>query len=89
MTPDLTDGLCATVDPELFFAHASSNDHQAAVRICRSCPLRAPCLEWAILSPQSGTWGGTNERQRRAIARKRRLPYNLAATALYAGPDAA
>jgi WhiB family redox-sensing transcriptional regulator len=39
-----------------------------AKRICERCPVKRPCLDWAIAKPELyGVWGGTSaeERQQR------------------------
>lgn len=43
-------GACAThEDKDLWFAYGSEWERKAeAVRICNSCPLLAPCREWAV-----------------------------------------
>jgi hypothetical protein len=39
-----------------------------ARRICASCPVRQPCLDYAISHAiTSGIWGGLTERDRRAL----------------------
>jgi len=44
-----------------------------AKAICRTCPVRNECLEFALPQPVlEGTWGGLTESQRRAERRKRR-----------------
>ena len=48
-------------------------DH--ARRICATCPVIEPCLEYALLNRvDHGVWGGCSERERRRIAKARRLP---------------
>lgn len=42
-----------------------------AVNICDGCPARNACLEYAIVhNEEVGVWGGTTERERRAIRRQ-------------------
>jgi WhiB family redox-sensing transcriptional regulator len=44
-----------------------------ARRICARCPVRAECLEYALrLHIADGIWGGTSERMREKLQRKRR-----------------
>ncbi len=43
-----------------------------AKTVCQVCPIRARCLEWALVAWEPGIWGGTTERQRRAIRSARR-----------------
>ncbi|PLW68031.1 WhiB family transcriptional regulator [Streptomyces sp. SCUT-3] len=66
---------CRTEDPELFFPVGSSGSAllqtERAKKVCRSCPAKDPCLEWAMThSQESGVWGGTDEDERRALKRR-------------------
>lgn len=39
-----------------------------AITLCRSCPSRLPCLEWALGHPsQHGIFGGVTEDRRKAL----------------------
>ena len=68
---------CAQTDPELFFPQESMDffgrniskyiNIAAAKKICDSCPLKAPCLEYAIRNVEIGIWGGTTEEQRKQL----------------------
>lgn len=59
--------LCAQTDPEVFFPALGSPGRDAK-RVCRLCPVRAECLEYAIETRQAhGIWGGTSEKQREAV----------------------
>jgi len=62
---------CAEVDPEIFFPEKGQSQ-RAARRICAACPVREPCLEYALETSQAhGIWGGTGEGERRRIKRQR------------------
>jgi WhiB family redox-sensing transcriptional regulator len=68
---------CKDEDPELFFPVGSTggSNLQAALAksICKLCPVRSECLEWALATGQdSGVWGGLSEEERRALRRARR-----------------
>lgn len=73
---------CRTEDPDLFFPIGTSGpallQTAQAKAVCRRCPVREQCLEWALRTGQSiGVWGGTDEEERRALKRRtaaRRLP---------------
>jgi WhiB family redox-sensing transcriptional regulator len=66
-------GKCREVPPSVFFPNDGVGV-DAARRICADCPVKAPCLEYALLNRiDHGVWGGTSERERRRIARSRRL----------------
>lgn len=63
-----TRGACREVDPETFFP-APSEPPDAAVALCRTCPVQGPCLAWALqVGDLHGVWGGTTVRERRAMA---------------------
>jgi WhiB family redox-sensing transcriptional regulator len=39
-----------------------------AKSICATCPVRQPCLDYALTTREAhGVWGGLNETERRAI----------------------
>ncbi|WBB98083.1 MULTISPECIES: WhiB family transcriptional regulator [unclassified Solwaraspora] len=62
-----THGVCQSVDPETFFP-APSEPADAAVALCRTCPVQGPCLAWALDAGDShGVWGATTPRERRAM----------------------
>ena len=63
---------CLGADSETF--HPPSDEGAAAAKaICAVCPVREPCLEYAITArEQQGVWGGLTERERRRILRHRR-----------------
>lgn len=45
-------------------------DERIAIAICRTCPVQQECLDHAIESNERhGVWGGTTERERRALLR--------------------
>jgi WhiB family redox-sensing transcriptional regulator len=47
---------------------------EAAKRVCKTCEVRSLCLEYALHNRiDHGVWGGTSERERRRILRRRRL----------------
>jgi WhiB family transcriptional regulator, redox-sensing transcriptional regulator len=69
----MAQGKCNDVPPSTFFP-SDGVGVDAARRICEECPVRAPCLEYALVNRiDHGVWGGTSERERRRILRQRRL----------------
>jgi WhiB family transcriptional regulator, redox-sensing transcriptional regulator len=63
---------CLGADPELFHPHAD-DPADAAKAICAVCPVREPCLEYAITAREKqGVWGGLTEKERRRLIRQRR-----------------
>ena len=65
---------CRGVDPQVF--HPPEEDESAAGEakaICDQCPVREPCLEYAISAREKdGVWGGMTARERRRLIRTRR-----------------
>lgn len=66
--PDWEGASCTSTDPEVFFLERGvGNGYQAeqARNICRNCPLRLPCLEYALENKFNyGIWGGLSYRER-------------------------
>jgi WhiB family redox-sensing transcriptional regulator len=63
---------CQDVDPELFFPIGTSGPAllqvNEAKQVCRACPVRRPCLRWALeRGEDAGVWGGTTEDERRIL----------------------
>ena len=62
--------LCAQTDPEAFFPEKGGSTREAK-RVCRSCEVRAECLEYALENDERfGIWGGMSERERRRLKRE-------------------
>ena len=66
-------GNCRDELPSRFFpSDGVGVDH--ARRICATCPVREPCLEYALEQRiDHGVWGGASERERRRILKRRRM----------------
>jgi WhiB family redox-sensing transcriptional regulator len=65
-------GNCAHRPPSLFFP-SDGVGVEVARRICADCPVKEPCLEYALLHRiDHGVWGGCSERERRRILKRRR-----------------
>src|SRR5690606_19101133 len=69
----MTRGRCREVSPGTFFP-SDGVGVELARRICADCPVKEPCLEYALAERiDHGVWGGTSERERRRILRRRRI----------------
>jgi WhiB family redox-sensing transcriptional regulator len=69
----MTKGRCRTTHPSVFFP-SDGIGVEAAQKICAECAVASPCLEYALAHHiDHGVWGGASERERRRIARRRRL----------------
>ena len=68
----MRNGNCRDESPSLFFPSDGSGV-EVARRLCETCPVKEPCLEYALRNRiDHGVWGGTSERERRRILRQRR-----------------
>src|SRR5437763_10056913 len=70
---------CRHADPELFFPLSRSGRAAAETRqakaVCAGCPVRLPCLTYALATHQAhGIWGGYDDEERRALHRQQREP---------------
>ena len=58
---------CRGTDLNLFFPERGESAEPAR-QVCAACPVRQPCLDYAITNRISdGIWGGLTERERRAL----------------------
>ncbi len=66
-------GRCREIPPGTFFP-SDGVGVEVARRICEGCPVKLPCLEYALFHRiDHGVWGGASERERRRILRQRRV----------------
>ncbi len=69
----MANGECRFEPPSTFFP-SDGVGVEIAKRICADCKVKAQCLEYALEHRiDHGVWGGTSERQRRRILKKRRV----------------
>jgi WhiB family redox-sensing transcriptional regulator len=62
---------CRGADLNLFFPGRGESAGPAR-RVCAGCPVREPCLDYALGNAISyGVWGGLAERDRRALRSRR------------------
>ncbi len=74
---------CAGTDLAVWFSdedsglgHARRGWRRELVnRTCAACPLREPCLEWALRHEDYGIWAGTSREDRRRIRRERGISF--------------
>jgi WhiB family redox-sensing transcriptional regulator len=70
---------CRGEDSVFFFAPAYFEKRgeklareAVAKRICATCPVIEPCVEYALTTREPhGVWGGLNETERRAVLKRR------------------
>jgi WhiB family transcriptional regulator, redox-sensing transcriptional regulator len=64
-------GSCRGMDPGFFFPE-DLHGVLRAKKVCRACPVRNECLEYALAHGENeGMWGGESERERGRILRAR------------------
>jgi WhiB family redox-sensing transcriptional regulator len=65
----MADALCAQTDPDAFFPERGESPRPAKA-VCLTCPVCEDCLAYALEHGERfGVWGGTSERERRALRR--------------------
>jgi len=64
---------CKGADRSLFYPPDETEERLKAVRslLCDLCPVRAKCLNSALINNDSGFWGGTSTDMRLAMKRTR------------------
>jgi WhiB family redox-sensing transcriptional regulator len=63
----MVEGTCNSVDGDLWFPEVGHNAN-AAIKICRECPVQQRCLEWALAHNETeGVWGGVSARERQKM----------------------
>jgi WhiB family redox-sensing transcriptional regulator len=61
------EALCAQIGADLWFS-GKGESSEPAKQVCRACPVREECLEYALAAGEwrYGVWGGMSPRERRA-----------------------
>ena len=68
----MRDARCRDVDTEVFFPAPTDFVGQAAAKlVCQDCPVKQPCLEYALAHNLQGIYGGTGQRERKRMTRRR------------------
>lgn len=63
----MAEAPCAQTDPEAFFPEKGGTAAPGK-KVCRDCPVRAECLDYALEHDERfGVWGGLSERERRRL----------------------
>lgn len=84
----LDDAACRGMDTEVFFPQVGNNFNSPAMnqlvdnakQICAGCPVREPCVEYALNNREPyGIFGGMTTDERRILARRlgRPLPPSI------------
>lgn len=75
---------CREEDPELFFPAGTRGAYRSQIAraklVCRLCPIRAACIDWALETGQEyGIWGGWDEAERGLLRQQRQHAEGAAA----------
>ena len=65
---------CVGIGPELFFPDDPAEAIKLKVLVkplCDSCSFKLACLQWALDNDEVGIWGGTTDRDRKELRRRR------------------
>jgi WhiB family redox-sensing transcriptional regulator len=62
---------CRGMNPNWWYPHTSDSLTAAGYTICRRCPVRQECLEYALANDEPGIWGGVSHRRRMKMTRGR------------------
>ena len=72
------DAACREYDNILFFGEEGESELEKQTReaeakaICQTCPVKEPCLEFAMETAQKyGIWGGLSDKERASLKRRR------------------
>lgn len=61
---------CKGKDTEFFFPTSALGINKAKA-VCEKCPIKTPCLQFALENNEEhGIWGGTTERRRKVLIKQ-------------------
>lgn len=66
----MKDAACSGADTSQFFPRSKKESFAPAIRICQGCPVKEPCLQYALETDQEGVWGGTTRLTRTRMRQK-------------------
>lgn len=68
----MSKAVCRGMEVSIFFPEDGGGVTRAK-QICKDCPVAKKCLEYALVHRiDAGIWGGTSERERRRIRKRRK-----------------
>jgi WhiB family redox-sensing transcriptional regulator len=67
----MDEAACRNVDGVNFFPDVSyDTESKLALKLCKECPVKEDCLEFAIVNEiDYGIWGGATPKQRKSLRR--------------------
>ena len=76
--PDIDDSLwkdkasCTGIDTELFFPDQGHPIEPLIIKMCKACPVREECIDYALKYSMQGVWGGMGQRARERYRGRRK-----------------
>lgn len=75
--PWTAQAACRNLPKRIFYPSEGRGNNKGtydlARAVCRRCPVRQECLDWALDLPEKfGMWGGLTEQERKNTRRRRR-----------------
>lgn len=61
--PWMKDAACKGTNPDPYFSR-DNIDKVSAIKVCKTCPVRGDCLDYALVFDLDGIWGGLTDLQR-------------------------
>jgi WhiB family redox-sensing transcriptional regulator len=69
----ISQAKCQEENTNLFFILRGDPEQKTkrteAYAVCQHCPVKAECLDYAIINHEVGIWGGTTDAERRFLRR--------------------
>lgn len=71
----MADASCLESSPDAWFPEVGNSHESKMVKgICKECPVKDLCLEYALLHRiEWGIWGGLSANERKVLLRKSRI----------------
>lgn len=71
----MSDASCLESNPDAWFPEVGNSHESKIVKaICKECPVKDLCLEYALLYRiEWGIWGGLSANERKVLLRKSRI----------------
>ncbi len=67
--PWMAEAACRGVATSVFFPERGESPERAR-ELCERCPVRGPCLDYAVSEDVEGWWAATSARHRAALRRE-------------------
>jgi hypothetical protein len=69
------DASCQGLNTDMFFTEVGQNPDPALIRMCKACPVKQQCIEYALKYSLEGIWGGMGQRGRENYRRRQKITH--------------